>query len=138
MKEWFRKTGEKLSGWMSSRYGFDDLSKALSIAAIVLMFLGYLPNMQWISILTWILLIWTIFRGMSKNISKRQAELNKYYGIRKKITDKFSLWKTIWKERKTHVFFKCKNCGAVLRVPKGRGEIIVTCPKCKSKIDKKT
>lgn len=138
MKEWFNKIGEKISRWMSSRYGFDDLSKALSIAAIILMFLGYLPHMQWLSILTWTLLIWSIVRGMSKNTSKRQDELNRYYGLSKKITDKFSLWKTIWKERKTHVFFKCKNCGAVLRVPKGRGEIIVTCPKCKNKIDKKT
>lgn len=138
MKEWFCKAGEKISHMMDGRYGFDDLSKALSITAIVLMFLGYLPHMQWISVLTWIVLIWSIFRGMSRNIFKRQEELNTYNRIRKKIADKLSLWKTIWKERKTHVFFKCKNCGAVLRVPKGRGEIIVTCPKCKSKIDRKT
>lgn len=94
--------------------------------------------MRWISIAAWVVLIWAIVRAMSRNHTKRREELGKYYGIKKKITDKFSLWKVIWKERKTHVFFKCKNCGAVLRVPKNRGDIVVTCPKCKSKIDKHT
>ena len=123
---------------MEGRYGADELSMVLNTAAVILMFLGYMPHMQWLSIMTWIVLIWSVYRTLSRNITKRREELNKYYGIKKKITDKFSLWKVMWQERKTHVFFKCKNCGAVLRVPKGRGEIVVTCPKCQSKIDKKT
>lgn len=123
---------------MEGRYGFDELSMFMNMAGLVLIFLAYIPYMQWISIAAWGILIWAIVRAMSRNHTKRCEELNKYYGIKKKTTDKFSLWKTIWKERKTHAFFKCKNCGAVLRVPKGRGDIVVTCPKCKSKIDKHT
>ena len=138
MKKLFQNIKEKLSRSMEGRYGADELSMVLNTAAVILMFLGYMPHMQWLSIMTWIVLIWSVYRTLSRNITKRREELNKYYGIKKKITDKFSLWKVMWQERKTHVFFKCKNCGAVLRVPKGRGEIVVTCPKCKSKIDKKT
>lgn len=138
MKNLFQNLKEKLSRSMEGRYGMDELSMVLNTVIIVLIFLGYIPHMQWLAIVTWLVLIWSVYRSMSRNITKRREELNKYYAVKKKITDKFSLWKTIWKERKTHVFFKCKNCGAVLRVPKGRGEIVVTCPKCKSKIDKKT
>ena len=138
MKNLFQNLKEKLSRSMEGRYGMDELSMVLNTVIIVLIFLGYIPHMQWLVIVTWLVLIWSVYRSMSRNITKRREELNKYYAVKKKITDKFSLWKTIWKERKTHVFFKCKNCGAVLRVPKGRGEIVVTCPKCKSKIDKKT
>ena len=123
---------------MEGRYGFDELSMFMNMAGLVMLFLAYIPYLQWLSAGALALLIWAIVRAMSKNHTKRREELNKYYGIRKKITNKFSLWKTMWKERKTHVFFKCKNCGAVLRVPKGRGDIVVTCPKCKNKIDKHT
>ena len=38
--------------------------------------------------------------------------------------------------RKTHLYFKCNNCKANLRVPKGKGKIEVTCPKCKFKMIK--
>jgi len=138
MKNLFQNLKVKLSRSMEGRYGMDELSMVLNTVIIVLIFLGYIPHMQWLVIVTWLVLIWSVYRSMSRNITKRREELNKYYAVKKKITDKFSLWKTIWKERKTHVFFKCKNCGAVLRVPKGCGEIVVTCPKCKSKIDKKT
>ena len=41
-------------------------------------------------------------------------------------------------ERETHKYFKCKKCKAVLRVPKGRGKIEITCPKCRAKVIKKT
>ena len=138
LKKWFQGIKEKLAGSMKGRYGFDDLSMFLNMAGLILIFLAYIPYMRWLSIAAWAVLIWAVVRAMSRNHAKRREELNKYYGIKKKITDKFSLWKVMWKERKTHLFFKCKTCGAVLRVPKGRGEIIVTCPKCKSKIDKKT
>ena len=138
MKNWFQKLKEKLAKSIEGRYGFDELSMCMNMAGLVMIFLACIPYMQWLSIAAWVVLIWAVVRAMSRNHTKRREELYKYYEIKKKITDKFSLWKTIWKERKTHVFFKCKNCGAVLRVPKGRGDIVVTCPKCKSKIDKHT
>lgn len=36
------------------------------------------------------------------------------------------------KQRKTHRFFKCPECGVTVRVPKGKGKIKITCPKCKN------
>ena len=138
MKKWFLKLKVKLTKSMAGRCGFDELSMFMNMAGLVMIFLAYIPYMQWLSIAAWVLLIWAVVRAMSRNHTMRREELKKYSAIMKLITDKFSLWKTIWRERKTHVFFKCKNCGAVLRVPKGRGDIVVTCPKCKSKIDKHT
>ena len=38
---------------------------------------------------------------------------------------------------KDHKYFTCK-CGAVCRVPVGRGKIVITCPKCGQKINAKT
>ena len=75
---------------MEGRYGFDELSMFMNMAGLVLIFLAYIPYMQWISIAAWGILIWAVVRAMSRNHTKRREELYKYYGIKKKITDKFS------------------------------------------------
>ena len=46
--------------------------------------------------------------------------------------------KKMWKERKTSAFLKCPNCGQILSVPKGKGKIRVTCPKCHTKMETKS
>ena len=77
-----------------------------------------------------------LFRMFSKNLTKRRAENQKFMG-----------W--IWKARnnaagakarradKEHKYFTCK-CGAICRVPVGKGKIVITCPKCGAKIEAKS
>lgn len=43
--------------------------------------------------------------------------------------------KKMWKDRKTKVFLKCPSCGQTLSVPKGKGRMIVTCPKCHTRME---
>ena len=43
--------------------------------------------------------------------------------------------KKMWKDRKTTAYLKCPNCGQMLSVPKGKGKIRVTCPKCHAKME---
>ena len=46
--------------------------------------------------------------------------------------------KKMWKERKTKAFLKCPQCGTMLSVPRGKGKIIVTCPKCHARMETKS
>ena len=46
--------------------------------------------------------------------------------------------KKMWKERKEKAFLKCPNCGTMLAVPRGKGKIIVTCPKCHARMETKS
>ena len=39
---------------------------------------------------------------------------------------------------KEHKYFTCKNCKAICRVPVGKGNIVITCPKCGAQIRAKT
>ena len=43
--------------------------------------------------------------------------------------------KKMWEGRKTTAYLKCPNCGQMLSVPKGKGKIHVTCPKCHAKME---
>lgn len=46
--------------------------------------------------------------------------------------------KKMWSERKTSRFLKCPSCGQMLSIPKGKGRIRVTCPKCHAKMETKS
>ena len=35
---------------------------------------------------------------------------------------------------KEHKYFTCPNCKTVCRVPRGKGKIVITCPKCGGEI----
>lgn len=122
---------------MYGRNGFDAFGRFLLISALVLNIISCLPYMDLLYFAGTGLLVYTIFRTLSKNLYKRQSENAKYLNIQNKFLRDKNTRKKMWAERKTHKYFKCK-CGTRLRVPKGKGKIEITCPKCKTKIIKKT
>ena len=124
--------------WMAGRYGYDELSRAMSIAALVGLILSCISGLQFIYVPTIILWGWSIFRCYSRNLEKRRAERSAYLQFTGRIKSRFEVKKRAWKERKTHRYYRCKQCGATLRVPKGKGKIKITCTKCHSEIVKKT
>ena len=77
-------------------------------------------------------IIYAYFRAFSKNIAKRQAENNWYIN-----EIELPLRSYLNRDRKNYAYFKCPTCKQVLRAPKGRGKIRVTCSRCTSKFEKK-
>lgn len=138
MRSFFDRLRFKMAAFMQGRYGMDALSKAMLIWAIVCGFLSNLPYLRFLYILFTVLIVLIYVRCLSKNTSARRRELYKYYDIKNAIKDKYKLKKKIWNERKTHRYFKCPKCKALLRVPKGKGKIEVTCRVCKEKIIKRS
>lgn len=133
---------EKLQRFMSGRYGADELGKALNtcglICVIISMFQGLLPVLgifYWLGI---VLIVYTCFRMFSTNISKRYEENQKYKTARYRAVTKWEARKKRWAQRHTYRFFKCPDCKQMVRVPKGRGKICITCPKCKREFIKRS
>ena len=60
-------------------------------------------------------------------------EIAKYRAVVKK-----NNMKKRWAQRSTYRFYKCPQCKQTVRVPKGRGKICITCPKCKTEFIKKS
>lgn len=127
-----------LQNFMRGRYGTDQLNFFLLIVAIVVMVLTtflQIPYAMWLSILILMISYWRMF---SRKTWKRSAENTKFLRIVYPITSRFRSMKKKWKDRKTHKYVKCPKCKQEMRVPKGKGEITVTCPKCRTKFDKRT
>ncbi len=124
---------------MQGRYGFDELSRFLAIAGLVLLLLSRVPYLGILYFLAFVLLIWSWFRGFSKNKYKRQIERQKYLTIKNGVKQKILLLRNIWRDRKTHKYIKCPQCKAIVRIGRpGKGKTItVGCPKCKQEFSKK-
>lgn len=124
--------------WMMGRYGND----ALGIFLIVVYFILSFVNMRFPSIFillgTYVVFILWVMRAMSRNIYRRQLENQKFLAITAPIRKQFSLAKRRFKERKYSRFYQCPKCHQVIRVPKGKGKIVITCPKCRLEFTKRT
>lgn len=116
--------------FMEGRHGVDHYSRFLSIAACVLLVVSLLLDLQLLWYVSLFLLLYSYFRIFSRNTAKRQAENRKYLTFSYGITSKINAKKQRWRQRKDFRFFPCPGCKAVMRVPKGKGKIQITCPKC--------
>ena len=133
-----QKLTTKFQQFMVGRYGNDEFTFFLSIVGLILSFFG---NFKYLRILYFVglfMIVFSLFRSFSKNYEARRKELNWYLRWSIKPKAELKLLGNKIRDRKTHKYFKCNSCKTVLRVPKGRGKIEVTCPKCRAKVIKKT
>jgi hypothetical protein len=138
MRNWLEKCKYKMASFMYGRYGNDALTTFLLILGLILMVISWIPRLGWVYFLAAAVLIWSLTRSFSRKFDKRRRELDRYLKIKKPIVNFFKLSRNKWRDRKTHVYFKCKKCKAVLRVPRGKGSIVVICTRCKDRIEKET
>ena len=126
---------------MSGRYGGDAFSNFLSLAALVVVVLGlFVPGLfgMLLGWLGWAALIYSYYRIFSLNIPKRAAENRWFLAQRYAVQQRFASARTRFAQRKVYRYFRCPRCRQQLRVPRGRGRISITCPKCGTSFIKKS
>lgn len=128
---WFRKL-------MAGRYGVDQLAVAQLIAGIILALMFRFFPYAIIRLSFFILLINTYFRIFSRNINKRYLENIKFLKFWNPIKNKYKKEISRLKSRRDFKYFKCTFCDQKIRIPRGKGKIKVTCPKCKNVTIKNT
>ena len=128
---------------MYGRNGADRLGFAMIWTAILLdiinIFLRGTPTVyRIISFVSGLIVFAALFRMFSRNLEKRRAENARF-------TEK--VWWPIsrcisgarqQRMDKEHRYFTCPGCGAVCRVPRGKGRIVITCPRCGNEIHGKS
>ena len=129
---------EKFYRFMQGRYGADELSKFLSGAAMVLIILNLLTKSGIFNLLFWGCLIYSYFRMFSKNYSARYAENQKFLALKNKWIYHWENQKRMREQKKIYHIYSCPYCKQKIRIPKGKGTIIITCPKCKQEFGKRS
>ncbi len=131
---WFRQFTAKLSmglrNFMAGRYGTDRLNMVIlcvGLAASLLsaFFRNPAVNMLFF-VISYGMMIWAIFRSLSRNTYKRYQENRKFLQFFNRLKDR------------KNCYFDCPKCRQVVRVPRGKGKIAITCPRCREKFVRKT
>lgn len=127
---------DKLRNFMIGRYGIDSFSKFLMGVALVLCILDIFVNSIFINSWFIVIIVYVYYRMFSRNYNKRYQENMKFLQIKNKVMSKFKSQKWMMQQRKTHHIYKCPTCSQKIRIPKGKGRICITCPKCKTEFTK--
>lgn len=129
---------ERINQFMAGRYGADELAKVMMGAAVAVMVLNLFLRLEILNIVVVALIVLIYLRMFSKNIRKRYEENCKYYAMKEKMLAFLGKKKRTAQDLKTNHIYKCPSCGQKIRIPRGRGKIIVTCPKCRHEFEKKS
>ncbi len=127
---------EKFARFMVGRNGADELARFESIFVWVLLLISIFSRAWIFDLLALAVIGHMYFRIMSKNISKRYEENQKFVNFRYRTVVKWDKMKKRMAQRKNYKFFKCPTCRQEVRVPKGHGKIEITCPKCRERFVK--
>lgn len=138
MKSFLMRAMDSLRRFMVGRYGPDELTFAIILLSCFFTFLSNFRNLWWFYFISLAIIAVAIWRTLSRNIDARSNERMKFLQAIEGPKNYVKFLSNQFRDRKTHRYFKCKNCGASLRVPRGKGKIKVTCPKCGIKTQKKT
>ncbi|MCI6587638.1 MAG: hypothetical protein MSD70_01990 [Clostridiales bacterium] len=133
----FDKIRSSFASFMAGRYGADQLGMTMLWTALILSIVGSFSRVGLLTLMADALLLLMFWRMLSKDRLKRQHEnqtnLQKTYGARKAVTE----WINRVKNGKKYRYFTCPQCKKRLRVPRGVGNITITCKGCGNKFDKK-
>ena len=130
MRDWFRRL-------MMGRYGVDQLSWVLLALSLLLSLCGSIFRSNVLGILCWAVLVVCYLRIFSRNIYARQQENQKLLQFWWKLKNGRSK-RPSREQRKNFRVFSCPTCKQKLRVPRGKGKISISCPKCGRSFIKKT
>ena len=136
----FQKMGNALSRFMYGRNGVDQLGWASLVLVLLLDTVELIVRSKSetarmiLSTLSFLVMVWILFRMFSRNLPKRRKE-NAWFLT--KIVNPVKNRKARSMD-KDHKYFTCPQCRTVCRVPRGKGKIIITCPKCGTAIHGKS
>ena len=129
MKKW-------LQNWMAGRYGSDELSFTALVLYLGICIISIFTDLEVLQILGLAIILWSFFRILSRNIPARRAENEAYLNLLRSLGAKRQAYQARRRD-KAHRYYRCKQCGAVMRVPRGLGKIEITCPMCGRTVTKK-
>lgn len=130
MRQVLRKISKAAARFMDGRYGMDKLNSVLLWTGVILVAVAWIMPFLLakfvLHLASYVLMCIAIFRALSHHTYKRYRENRRFLMLVDRIRDR------------EHRYFECPRCHQPVRVPRGKGKIAITCPKCKEKFIKKT
>jgi hypothetical protein len=135
------KFRDRVAQFMYGRRGTDDFARFLLVVTLVFIVLSWMTGgvlkglLQLVAIAA---LVYCYVRILSRDIYKRQKENAWYLKQKQKVERWLRSVRDRWQQRKDYKFFRCPSCHTLLRVPKGKGKLLLTCRKCGNRFERKS
>ena len=129
---------EKFLRFMIVRYGVDELGKYSLYLTIALLILGLFVRSRFLNGVTFLIVLLLYFRMFSKNYAQRRKENDLFLKYKNQVVLFFNKEKRMMQDRVKFHIYTCPSCGQKIRIPRGKGKIAITCPKCKNEFIKKS
>ncbi|MBQ6788370.1 MAG: hypothetical protein IJO85_11690 [Lachnospiraceae bacterium] len=146
---------EKLARFMQGRYGIDELGRFMTGASLAIVILELITGWYALTLVFWAIFIVIYYRMFSRDYGKRQQENQKFLTARYKFKAKwyqtfhknnnsygktggFQKFQKDMQQRMQYHIYKCPSCSQKIRIPRGKGKIMVRCPKCKTEFMKRS
>lgn len=130
IRQFLAKLSAGVHRFMAGRYGTDKLNLAILGVALAVCLISGFVNAPMVNLLltavSYALMIWAICRSFSRNTYKRYQENRKFLQFFDHLKDR------------DHRYYDCPRCRQNVRVPRNKGKIAITCPRCKEKFIRKT
>ena len=99
--------------------------------------IGSLSGVYFLTLAADALLLLAFFRMFSKDRYRRAHENQVYLEKTQKVRRAATEWVNRVKNSRKYHYYTCPKCKQRLRVPRGVGNITITCKQCGTKFDKK-
>lgn len=116
------------------RYGHDALYYVLLVTGTILWGIGLIAVQLGWMIVGMGLIVWAFYRALSRNIAARKKEDIVLLTAWNRVKGWFRLQRDRIRDRE-HVYAKCPNCRAILRLPRQKGKHTATCPRCRNRFE---
>ena len=129
---------DRMIQFMRGRYGYDELGRVTMWSSLILFVIYALTGIRVLAVIAVILLALTDFRLLSRNIARRTEENRVFLKNTAFITRRSARFRQNVQNRRHYHIYRCPNCKQKIRIPKGKGRIEITCPRCHIEFIKKS
>ena len=133
----FQRAAAQIRRFFTGCYGGDQLSMAMTYTSLALILLGALPHLEVLLALAYVLVIPSFVRMFSRKIEARRRENTWFLRKTAPLVTRFFQARARFRNRKRYSYFRCPNCHSWLKLPRGAGNVTVTCGHCGQKTDRK-
>lgn len=125
----------KLGAWAIGRNGADDLSSACTNVAVVLVVVNLVSRNSAFAVVALLLLAYSWYRISSKDVARRRSENAEAARRVGPVLSWLANPVAAAREARMYKHLTCPSCGQRVRIPRGKGKVRVTCPRCHARFD---
>ena len=129
---------QKLAEWMNGRNGPDELGVCVTMLAVVMLLLNIFVQTFVLSVIALLLIGYSVWRLLSRAVESRETENVVFLDFVSPVMPWFRNPGGAMTELRDYKHLACPECGQRVRVPRKKGKIRITCPKCQAKFEAKS